>query len=43
MQIKLIFIRKWEFLELGNGLSGLERLCLEDIAVLGQFCVEVIT
>ena len=50
MQIKLIFIRmvlglhwKWEFLELGNGMLGLERLCHEDIAVLGQFCVEVIT
>ena len=33
---------KWEFLELGNGLLGLEKLCHEDIALLGQFCVEVI-
>ena len=47
MQIKLIFIRmvlgllwKWEFLELGNGLLRLEKLCHEDIALLGQFCVK---
>ena len=30
-------------LELGNGLLGLEGLCHEDIAVLGQFCGEVMT